>query len=422
MARREAEGEKGFVITLELVLIFTILGIGLMVGIVAIRNALFVYWQNKKAQTVWVYDSSVDGTGASAPNLLLPVRDFDEHEAPRVFFVDRNVEWCLPFGQIDCTPLVRNYRAFVGVRDDRFTTRQRVFYSESGCTGKPCLPAVSNEAADNFAIGFITTAVDTNGDDMADLFDTSQVSFAGGQGYLYALQHGPNFGVGADVDQTYNGMRLPGTLYRQTADACLENGESILSVWTSQEVTTGEPCLNLPATLEIDAAKCPDGQGGTNAGDACNVSPNVDPRCVTGGFCVGGTNNDLGCYNDSHCPGGTCDITPLICSCPVGWDNTSGANCCPPGSTETAPGQCTIGTDGVFFLATPVQHADGSGNAFANLTPPFFVNLPPDPMRFEILAPSGEEGVPGTSTGVPYDPDRVFDFGVAPASEGGTPP
>jgi len=423
MARRQAEGEKGFVITLELVLIFTVLGIGLMVGIVAIRNALFVYWQNKKAQTVWVYDSSVDGSGAPAPNLLLPVRDFDEHEAPRVFFVDRNVEWCVPFGAVDCTDLERNYRAFVGVRDDRFTTRPRVFYSELGCTGKPCLPSVSNETADNLAIGYLNSAIDTNNDGTADAFDTAQLQFAGGVGYLYALQHGPNYGVGADIDQTYNGLRLPGTLYRQTADACLEGGESILSVWTSQEVTSAEPCLNLPATLEIESAKCPSGQEGDAAGEPCNVSPNVDPRCVTGGTCAGGVNVGLSCYENSHCPGSTCTLTPsLICACPVGWAKDVGANCCPPGSTHTPAGQCVIGTDGVFFLATPVQHADGSGNAFANLTPPFLVNLPPDPLRFEMLAPSGTEGVAGTPTGVPYSPERDFDFGVAPASEGGSPP
>ncbi|HLF57936.1 MAG TPA: hypothetical protein VI942_13940, partial [Thermoanaerobaculia bacterium] len=59
MRRGRDRAQGGFVITLELVLILTILGIGLLVGIVAIRNALFVYWQKKKAQAVLVYDSSV---------------------------------------------------------------------------------------------------------------------------------------------------------------------------------------------------------------------------------------------------------------------------------------------------------------------------------------------------------------------------
>lgn len=419
MARREAAGERGFVITLELVLIFTILGIGLLVAMVAVRNALFVWWQKKQAHTVWVYDSS------DPINVLGPVRDFDEHEAPRLFYTDRQFADLagpgpLP-GSIDPTWVGRNFRAFIGVRDDRFTTRPRVFYSGLGCTGTPCLPSVSNEAADNFAIGYITSAIDTNGDTIADAFDTAQVANAGGVGYLYALQQGPNYGVGADVDQLFGGLRMPGTLYWQTMDACLEPGESIRSIWTSQEVTSGEPCLNLPATLEVDAAKCPSGQGGTDPGDPCQVSPNVDPRCVTGGNCVGGPTPGVGCYLDSQCGGGTCDIAPLICSCPVGWSNGSGANCCPPGSTESAPGQCVIGTDGVFFEALPVQRP-GGGNAFANLTPPFKVNLPPDPNQFFLVTPSGTEGAPGTPTNVPYDPSNPtgMSFDLPPAgSEGG---
>jgi hypothetical protein len=415
MARREAAGERGFVITLELVLIFSILGIGLLVAMVAVRNALFVWWQKKQAHTVWVYDSS------DPAKVLGPVRDFDEHEAPRLFFVDRDVAWCMPFGDPNCVDVEANFRAFVGVRDDRFTTRSRVFYDGLGCTGTPCLPSVSNEAADNFAIGYITSAIDTNGDTIADAFDTSQVANAGGVGYLYALQRGPNYGVGADVDQLFGGLRLPGTLYRQTVDACLQPGESIRSIWTSQEVTSGEPCLNLPATLEVDAAKCPSGQGGADPGDPCQVSPNVDPRCVTGGNCVGGPTPGVGCYLDSQCGGGTCDITPLICSCPVGWSNGTGANCCPPGSTESAPGQCVIGTDGIFFEAAPVL-APGGGNAFAGLTPPFKVNLPPDPNDFFLVSPPSSEGAgDGVVTG-PFDPANPTDMNFNNPPDGESPP
>ena len=119
MLRRRARGQAGFVITLELVLIFTILGIGLLVGLVAIRNALFKWWVNRQAQTVWVYDSS------SPAKVLGPVRDFDEHEAPRLFYIDRNVTWQDSLGD----PFTANFRAFIGVRDDRFTGRQRIFYT-----------------------------------------------------------------------------------------------------------------------------------------------------------------------------------------------------------------------------------------------------------------------------------------------------
>jgi hypothetical protein len=419
MARRRANGQRGFVITLELVLIFTILGIGLLVGLVAIRNALVVWWAKKQAQTVWVYDSS------SPAKVLGPVRDFDEHEAPRLFYIDRDVTWCVPFGAVDCTDVVRNYRAFIGVRDDRFTTRPRVFYSELGCTGTPCLPDVSNEDADNLGIGFLSINIDSNNDGTIDSSTTSRVQNAGGVGYLYALQRGPNYGVGADIDQTFNALRLPGTLYRQTANQCLAGDAQIRSVWTSQEVVTGEPCLNLPDGLVVESAKCPPGQDGDNAGDPCETSPNVDPRCVTGGNCVGGSNSGLGCFDDSQCPGGTCSINPptnadLICSCPVGWSNGTGSNCCPPGSTETAPGQCEIGTTGVFFEATPVQLA--GENAFANLTPPFRVNLPPDTSSFVTIAPGGFEGAPAGAVTGTYTGEVDFDFNVPASGQEGGPP
>ena len=416
MERRRADGQQGFVITLELILIFTILGIGLLVGIVAIRNALVVWWAKKRANTVWVYDSG------SPAQLLGPARDFDEHEAPRLFYIDRDVPWCVPFGDPGCTDIVKNYRAFVGVRDDRFTTRPRVFYSELGCTGTPCLPDVSNEAADNLGIGFLSINIDSNNDGTIDSSTTSRLQNAGGVGYLYALQRGPNYGVGADVDQTFNGSRLPGTLYRQSAQSC---EDPIRSVWTSQEVVPGEPCLNLPDGLVVESAKCPSGQVGTNdPGEPCNVSPNVDPRCVVGGVCDGGVNMDLSCYEDSHCPGSTCSINPPssdaeICACPVGWAKDTGANCCPPGSTHNAIGQCEIGTTGVFFEAVPVQL--GGGNAFAGLTPPFKVNLPPDTTDFVTTAPGGFEGAPaGPVTGT-YDGDVSFDFDV-PASGGESGP
>jgi len=417
MKRRRDDGEQGFIISLELILIFTILGIGLLVGIVAIRNALFVWWQNKQAQTVWVYDSTPSPAG---PLILGPARDFDEHEAPRLFYIDRQVPWCVPFGAPDppgCTDTIRNYRAFIGVRDDRFTTRSRVFYTELGCIGTPCIPSVSNEDADNLGVGIISINIDNNNDGIVDNSSTSRVQNAGGVGYLYALQQGPNYGVGAGIGPGYNGLRLPGTLYRQSPDSCTD---PVRSVWTSQDVVSGEPCLNLPNGIVIESAKCPDGAKGTNPGDPCDPRPNVDPRCVTGGNCAGGPNVGLGCYDNSQCPLSTCTIVPLVCSCPVGWSNGTGANCCPPGTTESAPGQCEIGTTGVFFEATPVTRFNGY-----NFQPPFRVNLPPDPNNFFLVPPGGYEGAPpdfGNAT--PYDPSASsgFNFNTPPSTGESGPP
>ena len=221
MLRRRARGQAGFVITLELVLIFTILGIGLLVGLVAIRNALFKWFVNKQAQTVWVYDSS------DPAKVLGPVRDFDEHEAPRLFYIDRNVTWQDSRGD----PFTANFRAFVGVRGDRFTGRQRIFYENPDCSGLVCIQGAGVQSPDSRLVGDVVDET-TPG---APLPTFDRVDRAGGVGYLYALQQGPTYGIGRDLG-TGN---QPGTLYRQTNVACA--ALALTSVWESQSV--GASCV-----------------------------------------------------------------------------------------------------------------------------------------------------------------------------------
>jgi len=332
MLRRRARGQAGFVITLELVLIFTILGIGLLVGLVAIRNALFKWWVNKQAQTVWVYDSS------SPAKVLGPVRDFDEHEAPRLFFIDRNVTWQDSLGD----PFTANFRAFIGVRDDRFTGRQRIFYTDPSCAGTPCIQGSGREDADAYLYGTVE-------DLSSPPIEIGRVNKAGGVGYLYPLQQGPSYGIGADVDQTFNGIRLPGTLYRESAAIC--DTSTIESAWVSQEVVTGEPCepFTIPATA---ALSCPPSASGCTGG--------ASPECIS---------------------------TPTSCSCPPDFPVVFGSNCCPAGSdASAAPGQCK--KQGLF-VAEPVPGA--VGNALADLKPPFKVNLPPDLASFVSTPPTGEK-------------------------------
>lgn len=417
---RRASREAGFIITLEMIIIFTILGIGLLAGIFAVRNALFVWLAKKQAQTVLVFDSS-------DPRIPLgPARDFDEHEAPRLFYIDRDVtDWG---GQ--------NYRAFIGVRDDRFTSRHRIFYTDSldcganfisdnGDDRRACITSASTEVDDNLGVGSVSLTVDgttSNGGNFA-ISQQLKIDNAGGQGYLYALQQGPTYGVGADVDQTFNGQRLPGTLYRQTENACTDNANDIQirSVWTSQLVTDGEPCEPLPEGIVVNAAKCPPGQAGGSLGSLCTAAPNVDGRCVTSGTC---SINGTGCAADSECPalGETCDENDLQCACPETANGTLsdnwfeiGANCCPPGTTDTTgAGQCVIGGDGILFQATPVELA--GVNAFSFLAPPFVVNLPPDDADFTYLNPSGTEGAAGSDSGIPYQP-ADYSFDRAPDGE-----
>lgn len=198
--------QAGFVLTIEAVLIATILGIGLFVGIVAVRDAIFKYKLSQQDQDFYVFDST-------DPAIVIgKVSHFDEHEAPVVPFIDYGV-------RTDANGNPINHRALIGVRDDRFTSRQPIFYSGPACTGTPCIAGPSNEAAYN-------TGVDG-------------IDETGGVGYLYGLQ-GITYGIGAGVAGA-----LKGRLYRQSTQAC--GAGNFSSFWDSQRVVTGAPCVNLAA-------------------------------------------------------------------------------------------------------------------------------------------------------------------------------
>lgn len=371
MLRRRANGQAGFVITLELVLIFTILGIGLLVGLVAIRNALFVWWSKKQAQTVWVYDSSVPA------KVLGPVRDFDEHETPRLFYIDRQfISPTLPDASIDPNWVGRNYRAFVGVRDDRFTSRHRLFYTSGDCSGvAACIAGPGEEGDDNRAVG------------------SPPIGEAGGIGYLYAMQQGPSYGIGADLTNVAAGGvgGFPGALYRSSAEQCDDATiTGIQSYWESQRV--GYPCTPFFFT-ESGPISCPAGQ---KDGPGCTSSPPGDPLCQP---------------------------TPSECMCPVDYYRVNGQsgggngnNCCPIG-TVFVQGTGTCRGAGGLQQAVPVTAFNGQG-----FTAPFKVNLPPDPSNFQMLAPGGGEGAPGAPTGTPYDPNSTVNYNVAPAGGEQGPP
>lgn len=191
---QQKKAQGGFVITLELLLLVTILFIGTLVGIVAIRDALIKHYVSQQSQVAVVMDA--DG------RLLGEAVGYDEHDAPRLFYIDRTQS--------------TNYRTLIGVRDDRFTSREPLYYAGNSCEGDPCIKATSDEATDN-------TGVDG-------------VSGSGSVSYFNALQGQPNYAVGRGV----NG--LPGALFRETPQTCPIEVEQIGSRWVSQRVVTGKPC------------------------------------------------------------------------------------------------------------------------------------------------------------------------------------
>lgn len=191
---RRCRHQAGFVITIELLLIVTILVLGSLVGLVAVRDALVKHYSDNQSQQAIVADAN--------SNLLGKAVDFDEHDAPRIFYIDRTG------GQA--------HRVLVGVRDDRFTAREPVYYSGSSCTGTPCVKSTSDEVADN-------TGVDG-------------VSGSGSVSYFNALQGGPNYAVGRGAEG------LPGHLFRESPLVCPVSPSEIGSRWMSQKVVAGEPC------------------------------------------------------------------------------------------------------------------------------------------------------------------------------------
>lgn len=196
-------GQGGFVITLELIIIISILGFGTLVGIVMIRDALVKHYVAKQSSETLVADA--------AGRVLGEAIDFDEHDAPRIFFVDRSQD----------TP----FRTLIGVRDDRFTSREAVYYSGSACTGVPCIKTISDE---------LTSSRGTD-----SLPGTGNVS------YFNALQGGPNYAVGR------GSVGLPGHLYRESLLMCPVAPSELQSRWMSQKVASGEPCESVQLEDEV---------------------------------------------------------------------------------------------------------------------------------------------------------------------------
>ncbi|MGB1290843.1 MAG: hypothetical protein ACPG5Z_01865 [Pseudoalteromonas sp.] len=194
--------QQGFVLTIELILITTILIIGSIGGIVALRNALVKQHFAQQEQEVVVLD------GNNRP--LGKMISFDEHEAPLVAYVDRTATAV----QVGLTSA--NYRVLIGIRDDRFTTREPIYYDAPNCTGNPCIKSTSDESSDSTGLSGIRT--------------TGVVS------YFNALQGGPNYAIGSSFDG------IKGDLFRSTTEQCPASINEIQSRYVSQKVVSGSPC------------------------------------------------------------------------------------------------------------------------------------------------------------------------------------
>lgn len=172
----------------------SILGVGLFVGLAALRNALFKYYLARQDMSFVVYDSS------DPPRWLGTAVGFDAQQAPLLPFVDYGVKY-------PTDAAARDLRALIAVRYDSFSSHQPLFYAESNCTGTPCIA-----------------------------HETS--SGSGPISALHAMQVGPAYAVGAGLGRKLH----QGALYRSLDKEC---PAEMSSKWVSQAELAGQRCVTL---------------------------------------------------------------------------------------------------------------------------------------------------------------------------------
>ena len=130
----------GFVVTTTLTVVFSLVVVGLIVGIGPIVSALYKKKLFEDSVDVYViYDE--DNNPATQNSVLGKAVDLDHTETPLIPFVDYGV-----------AGTEKNYRVLIGVRDDRFTSANRVYYTSEDCYQGP---ARAGETAPHFACIFI---------------------------------------------------------------------------------------------------------------------------------------------------------------------------------------------------------------------------------------------------------------------------
>jgi len=318
--------------------------IGSFVGLAAVRDALFKQKVKQQDRSIIVSDNN--------NNVLGEVINFDQHDAPQLLYIDRT-----------STDSNKNYRVLIGVRDDRFTTREPIYYTQLNCQGDPCIKPTSNESLDSSGV--------------------TRIPNTGAVSYFQALQGGPNYAIG----RSPNG--IPGFLYRETLESCPLPaliggvGSPIGSRYISQKVVTGEPCES-PVNLPLDIGQPP---------LTCSASDNLS----TTGLPINAT-CDSACGTDENGQ----------CGCPVGYYSVSGGllssqggegTCCPIGTEfdDAGTGTNALCTGLNLKKAESVVNINNTTeNALEKFTPPFQVNLPAlggriDGDQWYNTAP-GEEG------------------------------
>ncbi len=209
---RYSRSEAGFIITVELLLVFTILIVSLLVALVVLRNALLT--SGTFLGPVLVYDST-----APRSRLLGKVTFFDQSQTLRIQRRDPN----------NGSPIL------LGVRRDRWTSQSPIFYSGDNCQGRPFVHSPSSfnamdpEVARRFAF---------SGELLGSVYAVGAGGVAG---------RGSPFGAG--LLYASDPSEVPGTP---------KIGSVFISDWEPSDITGGpEPAAGAP-WLSYAASPCRD--------------------------------------------------------------------------------------------------------------------------------------------------------------------
>ena len=204
--RQDARRAAGFVITVELLLIFALFVIPLFVGgIVVFRKMITLYLDRRDYAEIPYSRAVVWDSSMPTPKVVGPVIGYDTFEAPVVLFRDDDTK----------------AGVVLGVRTDRFTSYGQVFYTDNLCSVNPQVRSY------NVSIGTGATAPDYLYQPDGFVYQMQSASYAMGSGnILYRAQNAS----GASV--TSNGTNL--------------------FVWNSQDIATNTASAPYPPCYVVD--------------------------------------------------------------------------------------------------------------------------------------------------------------------------
>lgn len=323
-SRARGSRQSGYIISIELLLIFSILIIGSIVAVVGVRDAVLRHLAIRDAAQLKVKDST-------APDPLIfgrPV-NYDLCEAPQILCPDFGFDENNSGGM--ATPgSTEGLRALVGIRPDRFVTRNQIYFTGANCTGDayiapPPIPGSSNFLP-SLPVGYFNCGIQVDS-------STPAVPIC------YGVGPPTGWGAAASCDDVGD---LPcstgGRLYR--SDGATTSMPAITSRWISLNPDcaelaasggdgggTGELVTNgsfeLPAFLVNDAFSPPPPASWTVTGSGGHWDP-----CVSGeGVCPGALRfstappdgSQIGYANAGSLsqalaltPGATCDLSVWV--------------------------------------------------------------------------------------------------------------